>query len=287
MHRILLLLLPCLLLSAGCLTASEPPAEAGIVLVAPADPVALFDGTGTLSNLVGRENPGIKTNYSVAYCIIPPGNGTPPHRLFESTELVYVISGTAEIRCDNATVTAGAGEAVLLPERVLQSITSTGDTDLRYLTVVQPPFHPDIEFSGDELATLSMTTDARPVVVAGPREGIEWDLESGVAAYTLINPVLMREKALPIDYSLAYVELLPGGYLGHDGIKGSSDLLYVIEGEIEVNTPGGQAVRVPAGSAACIPPDLVKETRNVAPSTTKILSFIDPAWMPEKTGLFE
>ena len=44
MHRIILLLLSCLLLSAGCLTASEAPAEAGLVLVAPADPVALFDG---------------------------------------------------------------------------------------------------------------------------------------------------------------------------------------------------------------------------------------------------
>lgn len=287
MHRISLLLLPCLLLCAGCLTVSEPPAEAGIVLAAPADPVALFDGPGTLSTLIGREDPGIQMNYSVAYCIIPPGNGTPPHRLFESTELIYVIGGTAEIRCDNETVTAGAGETVLLPERVLQSITSIGDTDLRYLTVVQPPFHPDIEFSSDELAPLSMTTDGKPIVVAGPREGIEWDLESGVAAYTLINPVLMSEKPLPIDYSLAYVELLPDGYLGYDGIKGSSDLLYVIEGEIEVKTPDGQSLRVSAGSAVYIPPDQVKETRNVVASTTRILSFIDPAWTPEKTVLFE
>lgn len=287
MHRSLLLLLPCLLLSAGCLTASESPAEAGIVLVTPADPVTLFDGPGTFSDLVGRETPDTPTNYSVSYSIIPPGNGTPPHRLFESTELIYVIGGTAKIRCDNETVTAGAGETVLLPEGVLRSITSIGDTGLRYLTVVQPPFRPDIEFSGDELATLSMTTDEKPVVIAGPREGIEWDLESGVAVYTLANPVLMSERALPIDYSLAYVELLPSGYLGYDGINGSSDLLYVIEGEIEVSTPGGQKIRVPAGSAAYIPPDLVKETRNAAGSTTKILSFIDPAWTPEKTGLFE
>lgn len=184
-------------------------------------------------------------------------------------------------------MTAGAGETVFLPERVIQSITSIGDTDLRYLSVVQPPFHPDIEFSGDELAPLSMMTDEKPIVVADTREGIEWDLESGVAVYTLINPVLMSEKALPIDYSLAYVELLPGGYLGYDGIKGSSDLLYVIEGEIKVKAPGEQALRVPSGSAAYISPDQVKETWNVATSTTKILSFIDPAWVPEKIGLFE
>ncbi|WP_332448666.1 cupin domain-containing protein [Methanoculleus sp.] len=287
MHRVAPLLFVCILLSAGCLAADESPAGADLSLIAPVDPIPIFDGQATYSGIIGAEMPQIQANYSMGYVAIAPGNATPPHRLIGTAELVYVLGGTAEIRCDNETVTAREGETVLLPEGVLQSIAAAGDADLTYITVSQPAYTADIEISGDELATLSMTTDGKPVVVAGPREGIEWDLESGVAVYTLVNPVLMREKALPIDYSLAYVELLPGGYLGYDGIKGSSDLLYVIEGEIEVNTPGGQAVRVPAGSAAYVPPDLVKETRNVAASTTKILSFIDPAWAPEKTGLFE
>lgn len=29
--------------------------------------------------------------------------------------------------------------------------------------------------------------------------------------YTLANPVLMPERNFPIDYSVAYAELLPGG----------------------------------------------------------------------------
>ena len=95
----------------------------------------------------------------------------------------------------------------------------------------------------------------------------------------------MNETEIPIGYSLAYAELLPDGYLGYDGICGSSDLLYVIEGEIQVATRDGAAVRVPAGSAVYIPPDVVKETWNIAGSVTTILSFIDPAWTPEKTGL--
>ncbi|WP_243670578.1 hypothetical protein [Methanoculleus chikugoensis] len=132
-----------------------------------------------------------------------------------------------------------------------------------------------------------MKTDGRPIVVADPHEGIEWDLESGVAAFTLVNPVLMNETTIPVGYSVACVELLPGGYLGYDGILGSSDLLYVIEGgEIEVATPGGETIRVPAGSAAYVRPDQVKETRNAADSTTRLLSFIDPAWTLEKTVLF-
>ncbi len=170
---------------------------------------------------------------------------------------------------------------------MLQSIASVGDTDLRYLTVIQPPFTAAIEISGDELAVLSVMTNDTPIVVADPREGIEWDLESGVAVYTLANPVLINETEIPINYSVAYAELLPGGYLAYDGIIGSSDLLYVIEGELLVATLDGKALLVPAGSAAYIPPGLVKESRNAADSVTKVLSFVDPAWTPEKTALWD
>lgn len=287
MHRIAPLFLACMLLSAGCLTTTRPPAEAEIVLVTPVNGVPLFDSQATFFGLIGEEALQIQGNYSIGCVVIPPGNATSPHRLIGSTELVHVIGGVAEIRCGNETVIAREGETVLLPEAVLQSIASVGDTDLRYLTVVQPPFTAVIEQSGGEPAALNLTTDEEPLVVADPRTGIEWDLDSGVAAYTLLNPVLMNETEIPIDYSVAYVELLPDGYLSYDGIRGSSDLLYVIEGEIQVTTRDGAAVRVPAGSAAYIPPDVEKETRNVAGSVTTILSFIDPAWTPEKTGLWE
>ena len=287
MYRITPLLFVCILLSAGCLAADDSSAGAGVSLIAPVDPIPIFDGQATYAGIIGAETPQIPANYSMGFVAIAPGNATPPHRLIGTAELIYVLGGTAEIRCDNETVTAREGETVLLPEGVLQSIASAGDADLHYITVSQPAYTPEIEISGDELDALNLTTDGRPFVVADPHEGIEWDLESGVAVYTLINPVLMNETMIPVGYSLAYGELLPGGYLGYDGILGSSDLLYVIEGEIEVATPGGEAIRVPAGSAAYVLPDQVKETQNALNSTTRILSFIDPAWTPEKTVLFE
>ncbi|KLK87497.1 cupin [Methanoculleus sediminis] len=287
MYRIVPLLFVCILLSAGCLAADEPRAEAAVSLIAPAAPIPIFDGRATYFGIIGEETPQIRANYSMGCVSIAPGNATPPHRLVGTTELVYVLAGAAEVRCGNETITAGEGETVLLPEGVLQSIASAGDTELRYITVIQPPFTAGIEVSGDGLDVISAGTGCAPLVVADPREGIEWSLESGVAVYTLLNPVLMNETVVPIGYSLAYAELLPGGYLGYDGINGSSDLLYVIEGEIEVVTPDGESIRVPAGSAAYVLPDQVKETRNGADSTTRLLSFIDPAWTPEKTVLFE
>jgi len=170
---------------------------------------------------------------------------------------------------------------------VLQSIASVGDTDLRYLSVVQPSYAAAIDISGDELAALNMTTDEEPIVIADPRKGIEWNATSDTVVYTLMNPVLMSEFALPINYSLAYGELQRGGYLDYDGINGSSDLIYVIDGELEIATLDGATVRVPAGSAAYVPPDLVKASRNAADSVTKILSFVDPAWTEEKTTLWK
>ncbi|KUK63813.1 MAG: Cupin 2, conserved barrel domain protein [Methanoculleus marisnigri] len=286
MHRIVLLLFACMLLSAGCLTASESGVEAGVSLITPADPVPLFDGQATYVGLIGAETPQIQTNYSLGCVVIPPGNATPPHILIGTTELVYVIDGVAEIHCDNQVVTAREGETVLLPERVLQSIASAGDTDLRYLTAIQPPYTAEIEISGETLTLLSMTTNETPFVVADPRKGIEWSATDTVV-YTLANPVLMSEMELPINYSVAYGEIQPGGYLDYDGIVGSSDLIYVIEGELLVTTLDGRTLLVPAGSAAYVPPGLMKESRNTADSVTKPLSFVDPAWTQEKTALWK
>ncbi|MDI6866691.1 cupin domain-containing protein [Methanoculleus sp.] len=287
MYRIVILILAFILLSSGCIATDKPPMEAGVSLIAPSDPVSIFDGQATYTGIIGEETPQIQTNYSMGLVVIAPGNATPPHRLINATELVYVLDGEAKICCENETLEVREGETILLPEGMLQSIAQAGETDLRYITVIQPPFTPAVEILGDAPGAIDGVTDRALLVVADPREGTEWSLETGVAVHTLINPVLMNMTETPIDYSIAYVELLPGGYLRYDGILGSSDLLYVIDGEIEVSTPLGETIRVSPGSAAHIRPDQVKETRNTADSTTRILSLIDPAWTPEKTSLFE
>ncbi len=165
--------------------------------------------------LIGEETPQIMTNYSMGHVIIPPGNATAPHRLVGSVELDYFLSGEAEIHCDNETVTAREGATVLLPEGVLQSIAAAGDTELHYITVIQPPFTSAIEVSGIAPPALDTVTNGVPRIVSDPREGIEWDSGSGAVVYTLMNPVLMHE--VPINYSVAYAEFLPAGTSGTTG----------------------------------------------------------------------
>lgn len=286
MHRIASLLFICILLSAGCLSA-PPQQEETVRLITPPAGFSLFDGQGTYVGIIGNETPDIPANYSMGIVTIPPGKATPPHRLIGSTEFVSLIGGEAEIRCDTRTVTVREGETVILPAGVLQSIASVGTADLRYVDAVQPPFTAGIEVSGDGLAALAGTTDGVPVVIPDPRAGIEWDMGSDMMIYTLANPVLMKDTALPIDYSVAYAELLPGGSIGYNRLNGSSEVIFVISGEVEVFTPEGSAIRVPAGSAAYVPPDRVKGYRNAAAANATLLSVVDPAWTLEKTEMLE
>lgn len=296
MHRVICLIFisAFTLLSAGCLNESSHPAaeDEGIYLLTPGEGFAIFDGQGHYTGLVGEENPHVPANYSLGLVTIPPGNATAAHRLMGSSEFVCLTGGEAEIRCDNTTVTVREGEVVILPEGVLQSITAVGATELRYIDVIQPPFSSAVEVSGDELPVLpsgadGVETDGVPIIIPDPREGIEWDIGSDMMLYTLANPVLMPERNFPIDYSVAYAKLLPGGSADSNRLAGASELIYVIAGEIEVFTPEGHVARAPAGSAVWVAPDQEKGYRNVAEVDATMLSFVDPAWTPERTVTVE
>jgi len=283
MHKCILFLIIPLLLSAGCLTAtpSDEEERMKILVIEPRNPFPIFEGQGLYSHLITTDTPIPPMSYNLGQVIISPGNATDPHRLLGTSELVYVIDGIAEIHCDETVVTAEKGKLILLPEGVLQSILSVGETDLRYLSANQPHYRDAIDIRGDDLASYEMKTRQTPIVIANPEEGIEWDYETGTMIYTLINPVLMPELDLPIDYSVAYAELLPGGRIVSNRLTGAADLIYVIHGEVDFITPEGAEITVQAGDAAYFPPGQAKEIRNSGDTPASLLSIVDPAWQPE------
>lgn len=282
MNRVVCLIVICILtlLAAGCLAE-----DSGVCLLAPEEGFPIYGGQGNYSVFNCDEMPGIPANFTFGHVTIPPGNATPPHRLMGSSEFVCLTGGEAEIRCDNTTVTAHEGEVVILPEGVVQSIAAAGDAELRYIDVIQPPFSEANHVTEVELAADSGKPEGVPIVIPDPRDGIEWDIGSDMMIYTIANPVLMPEKNLPIEYSVAYAELLPGGSADSNRLKGASELIYVIAGEIEVFTPEGSVTCVPAGIAVWIAPDQVKGYRNSGEVNATILSFVDPPWTPEMTGM--
>jgi hypothetical protein len=60
------------------------------------------------------------------------------HRHTEEDELFYVLSGTAEFRCDNESFPAGPGDFVLLPAGMAHTFIVGADENLRSLQITTP-----------------------------------------------------------------------------------------------------------------------------------------------------
>jgi mannose-6-phosphate isomerase-like protein (cupin superfamily) len=93
-----------------------------------------------LGNLVTIKATGAETNgrLTVAEFVNPPGFAPPLHRHLEEDEMFYVLSGTAEFRCDGTAFSAGPGDFVLLPRGLAHTFLVGADEPLRTLQMTTP-----------------------------------------------------------------------------------------------------------------------------------------------------
>jgi mannose-6-phosphate isomerase-like protein (cupin superfamily) len=102
------------------------------------------DGEGEalwfLGSLVTIKATGAETGgrLTVVEFVNPPGFAPPLHRHLEEDEVFYVLSGTAEFRCDADTFAAGPGDFVLLPARLPHTFIVGTDEPLRSLQITTP-----------------------------------------------------------------------------------------------------------------------------------------------------
>jgi mannose-6-phosphate isomerase-like protein (cupin superfamily) len=68
----------------------------------------------------------------------PAGFAPPLHRHLEEDELFYVLSGTAEFRCDGEILSAGPGDFVLLPVGLAHTFIVGPQEPLRGLQITTP-----------------------------------------------------------------------------------------------------------------------------------------------------
>ncbi|GAA1615346.1 cupin domain-containing protein [Kribbella karoonensis] len=107
-------------------------------------PSVCRDGEGEalwfLGNLVTLKATGKQTGgkLTVAEFVNPPGFAPPVHRHLEEDECFYVLSGSAEFRCDGEVFTAGAGDFVLLPVGLPHTFLVGADEPLRALQLTTP-----------------------------------------------------------------------------------------------------------------------------------------------------
>lgn len=93
-----------------------------------------------LGNLVTLKATGSQTRggLTVAEFVNPPGFAPPLHRHLAEDEMFYLLSGTAEFRCDGEVLAAGPGDFVLLPVGLAHTFLVGSDEPLRALQITTP-----------------------------------------------------------------------------------------------------------------------------------------------------
>ena len=105
-----------------------------------------------LDNSIIREllNPNhdqedLHLNYSLAHATVKPGESTLSHRFFEASEVYYILQGRGLMHVNDETQDIQPGDMIYIPPQGIQYIENTGDIDLEFLCIVDPPWFPEAE----------------------------------------------------------------------------------------------------------------------------------------------
>jgi len=82
----------------------------------------------------------VKTGYSLAYAVVEPGRETLPHRLKTLSEVFIFIEGVGIVSIEQEQHPVTPGTVVYVPPGKQQYIKNTGDRDLVFYCIVDPPW---------------------------------------------------------------------------------------------------------------------------------------------------
>lgn len=92
-----------------------------------------------LREIIHPEKQNLTVNYSLAHAVLKAGQTSVPHYL-KTTEIYYILEGTGMMSIDNQTASVEKGSAVYIPPNAVQHIQNTGNSDLVFLCIVNPPW---------------------------------------------------------------------------------------------------------------------------------------------------
>ncbi len=118
-----------------------------------------------LGNLVTLKATGAGTRgrLTVAEFIQPAGFAPPLHRHLDEDEMFYLLSGTAEFRCDGQAFQAGPGDFVLLPVGLPHTFIVGASEPLRVLQITTPSGFEQFAADAGEPARQRRLPDPTPV----------------------------------------------------------------------------------------------------------------------------
>ena len=87
----------------------------------------------------------IDVGYSLALARVEPGQTTRKHKLKASSEVYVILHGEGIMYIDDETMEVGEGHIIYIPPGAIQRIKNTGDEDLVFLCIVEPPWRKEKE----------------------------------------------------------------------------------------------------------------------------------------------
>ncbi len=86
----------------------------------------------------------LQIRYSLAHAEVRPGQKTKPHKL-KSAEVYYIISGQGLMHINDRSSEVGPDCVVYIPPDSIQYIENTGNSGLKFLCIVDPPWRKELE----------------------------------------------------------------------------------------------------------------------------------------------
>jgi mannose-6-phosphate isomerase-like protein (cupin superfamily) len=102
-------------------------------------------GDGSLlRELLHPDKTCLQIQYSLAYAKVMAGEMTKPHKL-KSSEVYYVTAGKGLMHIDEESIEVNRECAVYIPPNSTQYIENTGNSDLKFLCIVEPAWRKEDE----------------------------------------------------------------------------------------------------------------------------------------------
>jgi mannose-6-phosphate isomerase-like protein (cupin superfamily) len=97
-----------------------------------------------LRELLHPEKADLQIRCSLAYAKIATSQATVPHKL-KSAEVYYITAGQGLMHIDDESLEVGPDCAVYIPPGARQYIENTGNSDLKFLCIVDPAWREEDE----------------------------------------------------------------------------------------------------------------------------------------------
>ncbi|MDI6644005.1 MAG: cupin domain-containing protein [Methanobacteriaceae archaeon] len=92
-----------------------------------------------------NESEHLKMGFSLAYAALDSGKSSIPHRIKDSVEVYYILEGRGLMHIDQESNVLKEGQAVYIPPGSVQYIENIGNSKLKFLCIVSPPWELDNE----------------------------------------------------------------------------------------------------------------------------------------------